>query len=379
MLLLVWILWLAPAGAQPLVPLPAQPNGVPWPSTAWPEGPLPHEHDPAALEAALDDLFVTTGRGGLPDTRALLVVHRGRVVVERYAPGFDRESRFHSWSMGKSVTQAMVGILVREGALAVDEPAPLPAWAEPDDPRGGLTLRHLLHMNTGFDNADGGDGADTFVGRLLFGEGSADMATAAAGVPLAHDPGTHWAYSTGTSALLGAIVSRSTGAERDATRDWLEKELLDPLGIQSLVAETDLTGQLVGGSHVWATARDWARLGLLYLRDGLWEGRRILPAGWVDFTRTRAPASNNGTYGAHFWINETPEEKQFKPVPGAPSSVFQMSGNGGQYVLLVPGRDLVVVRLGEMHALDWPSLGKKIGALVSGFPEIAGSARGVLP
>ena len=376
LLLFTWILLLAPASAQQLVPLPAQPAGLRWPSETWPEGPLASGIDAAELEAVLVDLFEAKGRGGLPDTRAVLVVHRGRIVAERYASDFDRQSRFHSWSMGKSVTQAMVGILVRDGSLAVDDPAPVPSWAQGADPRGALTLGNLLHMNTGLDNADDGADDESFVGQLMFGPGAEDMAGMAADVPLAHDPGTHWAYSTGTSALLGAIVSRTTGPDRDATRAWLQRELLEPLGMGSLVIETDRRGQLVGGSHVWASARDWARLGLLYLRDGVWEERRILPAGWVDFTRTRAPAANNGTYAAHFWLNQEPREGQFRLLPGAPPSVFAMSGNGGQYVSLVPTRDLIVVRLGEMHSLDWPALGSKVAALVHLFPDLPSPASG---
>ncbi len=352
------------------MPLPPQPPGVAWPAAAWPEGELPAEVDDDAVSAALDTLFTSVGRGGVPDTRAVLVVRGGEIVAERYAEDFGPETRFHSWSMGKSVVQCLVGILVREGRLEVDAPAPVPAWDGPDDPRARLTLRHLLHMTTGLDNADGGADPAAFVGRLLFGPLARDMAGAAADVPLLHDPGTHWAYSTGTSAILGGIVSRLTGPDRGSTRRWMERELLEPLGIRSLVAEFDEHQQLVGGSHVWATARDWARLGLLYLRDGVWDGRPILPGGWVDFTRARAPAENNGTYGAHFWLNRKPREDQFQPLPGAPESAFQMSGNGGQYVALVPDRDLVVVRLGEMSGTDWSTLGRQMGALVAAFPAV---------
>ncbi len=328
--------------------------------------------DRAHLDSLLDDLFTGEGRGGLPDTRAVLVVRGGRLVLERYAPGFDANQRFHSWSMAKSVTQGLIGILVREGRLAVDERAPVDAWSAQGDPRRALTLRHLLHMTSGLANADGEDGAgpESFVATLLFGSASHDMAGSAAAVPLAHDPGTHWAYSTGTSAILGGIVSQTVG-DRAAVRAWLERELLTPLGMDSLVLEVDTRGQLVGGSHAWATARDWARFGLLYLRGGVWDGQTILPGGWVDFSRTPAPAPNNTTFGAHLWINHDPASDQFKPIQGAGPSVFTMSGNGGQYVAMVPEKDLVVVRLGEMLVHDWDALSPKVGALIQAFPDRA--------
>jgi len=372
-LLLASLLLLVPAGggAEALVPLPPQPAKIAWPSVAWPETELAPNVDSDALAAAVETIFETQPVGGLPDTRAVLIVQGGEIVFERYAKGFGPESRFHSWSMAKSFVQCLVALLVREGRLEVDAPAPVPTWSEADDPRHRLSLRHLLNMTTGLDNADGGSDPQAFVGQLLFGPNAQDMAGHAANVRFLHDPGTHWTYSTGTSAILGGIVSRITGPSREATRAWMEKELLDPLGIKSLVAESDSRDQLVGGSHVWATARDWARLGLLYLRGGEWDGQRILPAGWVDFTRTRAPADNNGTYGAHFWLNLPAREKQFDPLPGGPASAFQMSGNGGQYVAMVPERDLMVLRLGEMMATDWPSMGRQMAALIAAFPTPA--------
>ncbi|MCP5055163.1 MAG: serine hydrolase [bacterium] len=343
-LILTSLLLLLPTAgaAEALIPLPSQPAQIAWPSVAWQETKLVPSVDSKALALAVRKIFESRPAGGLPDTRAVLIVQGGKIVLERYAEGFGPESRFHSWSMAKSFVQCLVAILVRDGPPAADAPGPVPAWSAADDPRHRLTLRQLLNMTTGLDNADGDADPQAFVGQLLFGSNAQDMAGHAANVPFLHDPGTHWAYSTGTSAILGGIVSRLTGPSREATRAWMEKELLDPLGIKSLIAESDSRGQLVGGSHVWATARDWARLGLLYLRDGEWDGRRILPAGWVDFSRTRAPVDNNGTYGAHFWPNLPARGKQFDPLPGAPGSAFQMTGNGGQYVVLVPERDLLV-------------------------------------
>ncbi|MCP5070505.1 MAG: serine hydrolase [bacterium] len=372
-LLAVGLLLILPGtgAADTFAPLPTQPARVAWPSQGWPEAELPAGVDSTALDAAIAAIFESRTPEGISDTRAVLIIQGGEIVFERYAEGFGPDSRFHSWSMAKSFVQCLVGLLVRDGQLEVDAPAPVPAWSDPSDPRHDLTLRQLLNMTTGLDNADGGIDPEAFVGQLLFGPNAQDMAGRSANVPFRHEPGTQWAYSTGTSAILGGIVSRLTGPERATTRAWMERELLDPLGIESLVAESDGLGQLVGGSHVWASARDWARLGLLYLRNGEWDGRRILPAGWVDFTRTRAPVENNGTFGAHFWLNLPAGEKQFDPLPGGPATAFQMSGNGGQYVALVPERDLIVVRLGEMIATDWPTLGGQMAGLIAPFPAQA--------
>jgi CubicO group peptidase (beta-lactamase class C family) len=291
------------------------------------------------------------------------------MVWERFADGFDADSRFRSWSMAKSVTNALVGILVRDGKLALDAPAPVPRWQRAGDPRRALTLRHLLNMTSGLDNADGDEAeADSFIARLLFGDLSSDTAAAAEKVDLDYEPGTHWAYSTATTQILSGIVARSIGGGRAGVHAFLERELIAPLGLRSFVLEFDPAETPLGGGYVWASARDWARLGLLYLRDGIWDGRRILPAGWVDFTRTVANAANNGTYGAHFWSVARPAAGQFQPLrPGI--EAFQMNGNGGQFVVVVPDRDLVVVRLGEMHATSWPDLNDRLAALIQAFPR----------
>ena len=163
------------ARAAELVPLPPQPAGVAFPTESWPEAAPGAGVDAPRLAAAFESAFSAKGRGGVADTRALVVVHHGAIVAERYAPGFGPQSRFQSWSMAKSITQALIGILVREGRLDVKAPVPVPAWRAPGDPRGALTLDQLLHMSSGLANADGGLEGDTFVARLLFGEGSRDM------------------------------------------------------------------------------------------------------------------------------------------------------------------------------------------------------------
>ena len=364
----------ASATADELAPLPLQPDGVPWPTATWPEGSLPAGLDRNAFEAAVEALFSTRGRGGFPDTRALLVVHGGRIVFERYAEGFGMDSRFQSWSMAKSITNAFAAVLVRQGRLELDAPAAVGQWSGGDDPRRGITLRHLLQMRSGLDNADGfGDDQsplEMFVSRLLFGAGSRAPAAYAADVPLLHPIGEHWAYSTGTSVLIAKLCGDLVGGGPAATRDFLRSELLEPLGMRSGQPEFALSGEFIGGAFFHATARDWARFGMLYLRDGVWDGRRILPEGWVDFSRTPSPAANNRIHGAHFWVNQDPpEDGQWKPLPGGPTTVFAAEGSQFQMVAIDPARDVVAVRLGEAQGTPFPEVKEPFGPLIAAFPE----------
>ncbi|HWX75534.1 MAG TPA: serine hydrolase [Solirubrobacteraceae bacterium] len=360
------------ADAAPLVALPSQPQGIPYPTERWPEDGPGTDVDARRLAAALDAAFLVAGYSGVPDTRALLAVHHGKVVAERYAPGFGPQSRFQSWSMAKSVTQALVGILVRQRRLDVSAPAPVPAWRAAGDPRGVVTLDHLLHMTSGIDNADGGAGAASFVAQTLFGAGSRDVFSFATAAPLVHPPDEHWAYSTATSMIVAGLAGRAVGGGGAGMLAFMHRELFDPLGMRSATPEFDAAGTFLGGAFMWASARDWARFGLLYLRNGVWDGTRILPEGWVDYTRTRAPAPNNGVYGAHFWLNLDPKEGQFRPLPGGPDSAFCASGNDGQIVMIVPTRDLVLVRLGEMQAGTWSSVTQEISAVAAAFPPLPG-------
>lgn len=374
MILLVAILLLLSISsglAAELVPLPPQPLGVAWPTQAWPEHAPAADVDQAKLTAAFEQAFQPIGRSGLPDTRALLVVHRGAIVAERYAPGFGKEKRFQSWSMAKTVTQALVGILVRQGKLDVMQPADVPAWHGNGDARAQLTLNHLLHMTSGLGNFDDTkDPAESLVVRMMFGDQTARMAEYAATPLLVHQPDTHWAYSTATSMIVADIVQRSVGGTREAMLAFMHRELLDPLGMRSAVPEFDAGGTFMGGGFFWASARDYARFGLLYLRNGEWDGRRIFADGWVDYSRTVAQVANNGTYGAHLWTNHDPKPDQFKMVPGAPPSIFGATGNDGQMVVLVPTHDLVVVRLGEHHTARWDTCTADVAAIVAAFPLI---------
>lgn len=376
----VCALLLSTAGAgvaAELARLPTQPAGVAWPTNQWSQAELPTDLDRKAFDASVEELFASKGRGGFADTRALLVVERGRIVFERYADGFGPDSRFQSWSMAKSVTNALVGILANQGRVELDAPAAVPAWRGPGDPRNAITLRHMLQMRTGLGNSDGfgeGGGAiDMFISRMLFGDGSLAPAAYAANVELVHPIGERWAYSTGTSILLAKLCGDLIGGGAVETRDFLRRELFDRLGMRSAQPEFARSGEFIGGAFFHATARDWARFGYLYLRDGIWDGERILPEDWVDFSRTPNPAKNNRIHGAHFWVNEEPpEEGQWKPLPGGPASVFLAEGASFQAVAMDPTRDLVAVRLGIDQGKSFPEIKEPFGPMIAAFPERGG-------
>lgn len=362
----------AQAGGDALIPLPAQPEGLAWPTEEWAVGDLPHDLDADAFTRSVDELFAPKGRGGFADTRALLVVRGGRIVYERYAEGFGPESRFQSWSMAKSVTNALFARLVAEDRLSLDMPAPVDAWQEPGDARAAITLAHLLEMRSGLANDDdfgATNRTNAFVARLLFGRSASAPAALAANTPLVHAIGTHWAYSTGTSVLLASLCGDAIGGGSEGSLAYLREELFLPIGMRSAQPEFAQSGEFIGGAFVHATARDWARFGYLYLRDGVWDGRRLLPEGWVDYSRTPNAAENNQTYGAHFWVNATPAKAQWQVLPGAPASTFAAEGANFQMVAIVPTKDLVAVRLGETLASPFPAVKEIFGRLVASFPD----------
>ncbi len=356
----------------PLVALPDQPAEVPWPTGRWPESDLDPNLDRAALESAIERLFAPIGRGQVPDSRALLIVQHGKIVAERYSEGFDADSRFHTWSLAKSLTQALIGILVHRGVLALDEPVPIPQWQSKGDPRAEITLRQMLNMTSGIANQDfpeDANGPGDFVRNLLFGAGAMDATAYAADAELTHPPGTHWAYSTATTNLLAGVIGRAVAEDAPGRAAFIQTELLAPIGAEKIIFEFDLAGHFMGGSHLYGRARDFARIGLLYMRDGVWDGSRILPEGWVDFSRRRAPAENNGNHGAHFWLNLPPKASQFNLFPGRPVSIFEASGNNGQLVIIVPTNDLIIVRLGEMQTTNWDEMNASLASIIDVFLE----------
>jgi CubicO group peptidase (beta-lactamase class C family) len=331
-----------------LTPLPRQPEGVPWPTEEWPRADLPAG---VLLEPLLREAF--DDESPLAVAYAVLVVQGGRVVTERYHSAlehFDRpptpvtaDTPLLSWSMAKSVLHAAVGILVGEGRLELNAPAPVPEWTAPDDPRHAITLRHLLAMSDGLDFSE--EYTDERVSdtiEMLFGEAQADVAHFAADRPLAAPPGTRFNYSSGTSNIVSGVVARTVGPGEPYAR-FLHSRLLGPIGMASADPEFDEAGTWVASTFLRATARDYARFGLLYLRGGVWDGMSVLPQGWVDYGRTMVMADSDGTpYGAHWWGQVGDTLQNLNPL-----GVFRASGYTGQTITICPALDLVLVRLGN--------------------------------
>ena len=299
------------------------------------------------LAAALDDAFSEPDPERPRRTRAAVIVANGRIVAERYAAGFTADTPMLGWSMTKSALNALVGILVGQGRMSLDVPAPFPEWQSANDARRGITLSHLLRMSSGLRFDEQMSTPVTDVTTMLFE--APDMGAFAVNKPLDASPGARWQYSSGTSLIISRWIRQVVGA--DFAR-FPKTALFDRLGMSSAVIETDATGTIAGSSFMYATARDWARLGQLYLQDGIWNGVRILPEGWVTYTRTPAPASPTRSYGAHFWLRIPPEygseERQI------PADAFHAAGHEGQFVTIVPSRGVVIVRLGKTRdPISW--------------------------
>lgn len=340
----------------PLPRLPAQPASVPFPTDEWPIAAADAGIDAVRLDAVAGRAFVAGAARSHGETLALLAVCGGRLVLERYAPGKGPEDAFPSWSMAKSMLHAAVGVLVAEGRLALDAPAPVTAWRAPGDPRGAITLEHLLRMVDGLDFVELYEATGrSDVVEMLFREGKDDVAGYAAARALAHPPGTYWNYSSGTSNLVAAIAGAVVGGGRAGMEAFLRRALFDPIGMRSAQPRFDPAGTFIGSSYVFASARDFARFGLLYLRDGVWDGRRVLPAGWVDHARRETPASI-GRYGAHWWLAQDG------------SGIFTANGFQGQYVVVDPARDLVLVRLGVSTPEQRVAVVHDLRAIVDAFP-----------
>jgi CubicO group peptidase (beta-lactamase class C family) len=357
----------APALAQDApVPLPAQSPDTPWPTTDWPMG------EPADLSAVLDPIFATDIGEGLGETRAVIVIKHGKIITERYRDGISPKTRHVSWSAAKSLTTTLVGRAVQLGLISsIDDP--MPAAFEPGDPRGNISWRHWLQLLDGLDYSENGTGELTTMDtvQMMYGAGTFDqMAYVRAEFPLRYEPGTRWNYSTATfhlvaralqSLLPGTCIDPAAAptlceANPKIMSDWVDTVLFDPLGIDGVV-EYDAVGTMLGGSSAYMSARDYARFGLLILRDGMWDGTRLLPEGWVDFNRTAPAGSDTNVYGAGFWpMPEVPSDPERTSFP--PYDAFHASGREGQLVWIVPSRDMVIVRVGLMkdNRANWDAL-----------------------
>jgi CubicO group peptidase (beta-lactamase class C family) len=342
-----------------LVVLPPQPGGVAWPTRAWPEGELPAAAASRIREIA-DYAFTAEAQPDLGQTHALVVIQGGRLVLERYGEGFGPEQTYPSWSMAKSITQALVGIAVGDGGLDIMRPADVPEWAGAGDRRGAITLDLMLRMSSGLafvEDYEPDHPSDVIA--MLFGEGKDDVAHYAASQPLVHAPGGFWYYSSGATNIISRCVARALDAFGPDFEAFMRARLFEPLGMTSATPRFDAAGTFIGSSYCFCSARDFARFGLLYLRDGVWEGRRILPRGWVDYARTETWAQPNedGPYGAHWWLGM-----------GGPGS-FSANGYDGQYTIVVPDLDMVAVRNGATPLDRKPASKAWLGELIERFRQ----------
>ena len=325
---------------------------LPDPSTqTWPMGDmlpndsLPTEVDAGVLQDAIDAAFEpATGM-----TAAFVVTWKGRLIGERYAEGITKDTPLESWSMGKSLTGTLMGVLIQQGAYELDQPAPIPEWQATGDPRSEIRIADILHMSSGLriiaPQDPDYDPQGPYPDHVFLYTGSVDSFKYAATRPLEWPPGTVGRYHNTDPVLINYLIRLAVEKRGDDYLSFPQIALFDKIGVRTMVMETDPFGNFLTQGYEFASARDWARLGNLYLQDGTWNGERILPEGYADFVRTLAPAweaDKNPIYGAMFWINGDGGY----PVP---TDAYSMEGAGGQTTLIIPSHDLVVVRLGHFR------------------------------
>lgn len=329
------------------------------PTVPWPYGdkslidPQTLGLDAEQIDKAVDYAFSETNPDDPRNTRAILVAYDGNLIVERYAPGFRHEMPFLGWSMSKSITSALVGILVKKGLVDIYAPADVPEWQQPDDPRRNITLDQLLRMSSGLEFGEVYDPLYDATDMLY---GAYDFAHFAAVKPLIHPPDSVWSYSSGTANIVARIVRRQAEKLYENYYDFLSDELFYKIGMFTATIEPDPSGTFVGSSYGIATARDWARFGQFYLQDGVWNGERILPEGWVDYTVTPTPKAPMGEYGAMFWLNAGAlDDSSNRKWPDAPRDMFVAQGFQEQRVMIIPSKKLVIVRFGLSSREGWDS------------------------
>jgi CubicO group peptidase (beta-lactamase class C family) len=324
------------------------------------------------LHDVIEPLFDGSG-DAKGETRALLVLHDGKLVAERYAPGYGPDSRMLSWSVAKTVTAILVGIMVSDGRLALDDPAPVPAWSQNGDPRGAITLRQMLNMTSGITHKEReGPLEDTDTLRMLVGDGAADMARFAETKPLARAPGSTWLYSTATTLTLCDMMTRML-TDSDAPRDrrnammgFVEQRLVVPMHLNSLVPEFDARGTMIGGAMMHMTAPDYAKIGEFLRHNGQVNGHQIVSESWVRFMTS--PSRHNAGYGGHLWLNH-PRAEDVLFVGDAPSSLYAANGLRGQYVIVSPRQGLTIVRLGVTSDEDMPALRAALLRIIDRVPR----------
>lgn len=302
-----------------------------------------------ALETLLDEAFEEPTGISQRNTRAIIVIKNGKILAERYAKGFNQQSPLLGWSMTKSLMSAVTGILIKQSKITLTQNDLLPLWE--NDERVDITVENLLNMDTGLAFFEVyGPGEDATI--MLFN--SADTSAYAADMPLEYKLGTHWSYSSGTTNLLAHILRKQADLNPAEFYDFMYRELFNPLGMTSMVIQADESGDPIASSFGYATARDWAKFGLLYLNNGVWNGQQILPKGWTDYTRLPLSHAEKGGYKAQFWLNggekNNPENRYFDKLP---TDFYAALGHDGQQLMISPSLNMIVVRLGRTIDDSW--------------------------
>lgn len=316
-------------------------------------------HLDSVLDAAME----------IPDqnTRALVVVYDGKIVGERFAPGFTRRTPQISWSEGKSITAALIGVLVQQGHFHWTDPAPVPEWQGEDDPRREITIANLLNMSSGLDFQNHGLDPERSMNRenehfLIYFDGI-DVFEHAINQPMDLPPNTERRYRNSDPLTLGRIVRQTVEGRGDSYHQFPQHDLFDRIGMRNVVLETDPYGNFILTGYDYVSAWDWARFGLLHLWDGVWDGERILPEGWVEFISTPAPADQTLGYGGLFWLNRGGAYSR------VPEDAYWPAGYMGQQTVIVPSRNAVIVRQGPSAGGFGPYFNEVLGGILDALPN----------
>ena len=340
--------------ALPLPPPPFSADTVAWPLGDMLPASLPAGIDKTKLDTLLNKAFDLPGEKPVKKTLAVVIVYKDTLIGEAYAPGITKETPLLGWSMTKSIINALMALRVKEGVLDIHAAAPVPDWQ--NDDRQQITINHLMHMTSGLEWVENYFDV-SHVTKMLYVYG--DMYRFAISSPAEVPPDSVWYYSSGTTNILSGIIRHSFADDRDYYRlPYLS--LFYRTGMLHALMEADASGTFVGSSYSYATARDWARFGLLYLHNGIFAGDTLLPSGWIDYTRQPAPHSGGG-YGAQWWLNRD------RNMPDVPEDAFLADGFQGQRVFVIPSKDLVVVRLGwSMKHFD---MDRFLAGIIRTLPE----------
>jgi CubicO group peptidase (beta-lactamase class C family) len=328
---------------------PVKTDTIPWPFGDQLADSFPRNIDSSQIRQSVDNIFKETDKASFNRTRALIIVYNNHIIAERYAPGFNKDTRLTGWSMTKSIMGALTGVLIKQNKLKVDELASVPEWKTGNDPRHSITVRHLLQQTTGLEFQEVYY-KSSHATRMLCQEG--DMGAYAASLSLKHPPGSVFHYSSGNTNILSRIIRQTLGD--DDYHAFPYEHLFYKLGMLNTLLEPDASGTFVGSSYCYATARDWARFGLLYMNKGVFNNEQILPGDWIQQSVTPSDAATEGEYGFQWWLNvgekANPENRRY---PHLPTDMFFADGFEGQNIFIIPSKKLLVVRLGLTRTSRW--------------------------